>query len=57
VGVLVYARTHTQNTWELDVSPGVGRTPGEPEEPRLTKAHYTCRHTVHLCIYMLCCRF
>ena len=30
--VLVYARTHTQTTWVLDVSPGVGRTPGEPEE-------------------------
>jgi len=27
----------------LDVSPGVGRTPGEPEEPRSTKAQYTCR--------------
>ena len=25
--VLVYARTHTQTTWVLDVSPGVGRTP------------------------------
>ena len=36
--MLVYARTHTQTTWVLDVSPGVGRTPGEPEEPRLTKA-------------------
>ena len=39
--MLVYARTHTQNTWVLDVSPGVGRTPGEPEESRSTKAHYT----------------
>ena len=37
--VLVYVRTHTQTTWVLDVSPGVGRTPGEPEEPRSTKAH------------------
>jgi len=43
VCVLVYARTHTQTTWVLDVSPGVGRTPGEPEEPRSTKAQYTCR--------------
>ena len=41
--VLVYARTHTQTTRVLDVSPGVGRTPGEPEEPRSTKAQYTCR--------------
>ena len=41
--MLVYARTHTQTTWVLDVSPGVGRTPGEPEESRLTKAQYTCR--------------
>ena len=40
---LVYARTHTQTTWVLDVSTGVGRTPGEPEEPRSTKAQYTCR--------------
>ena len=28
VCVLVYARTHTHTTWVLDVSPGVGRTPG-----------------------------
>ena len=41
--VRVYARTHTQTTWVLDVSPGVGRTPGEPEESRSTKAQYTCR--------------
>jgi len=27
VCVLVYARTHTQTTWVLDVRPGVGRTP------------------------------
>jgi len=32
VCVLVYARTHTQTTWVLDVSPGVGATPGGPEE-------------------------
>ena len=37
VCVLVYARTHTQSTWVLDVSPGVGRTPGEPEESRSAK--------------------
>ena len=43
VCVLVYARTHTQTTRVLDVSPGVGRTPGEPEESRSTKAQYTCR--------------
>jgi len=43
VCVLVYARTHTQTTWVADVSPGVGRTPGEPEAPRSTKAQYTCR--------------
>jgi len=41
--VLIYARTHTHTTWILDVSPGVGRTPGEPEESRSTKAQYTCR--------------
>ena len=45
VCVPVYARTHTQTTWVLasDVSPGVGRTPGEPEEPRSNKAQYTCK--------------
>jgi len=41
--VSVYARTHTQITEVLDVSPGVGRTPGEPEESRSTKVQYTCR--------------
>jgi len=54
--VLVYARTHTQTTWVLDVSPGVGRTLGEPEESRLTKAQYTCRPyhsrcTKYICLY------
>ena len=34
VCVLVYERTLTQTTWVLDVSPGVGQTPGGPEEPR-----------------------
>jgi len=43
VCVLFYARTHTQTTWVVDVSLGVGQTFGEPEEPRSTKAHYTCR--------------
>ena len=41
--VLVYALTHTQTTWVLDVRPGVGRTIEEPEEPRSTTVHYTCR--------------
>ena len=45
--VLVYARTYTQTTRVLDVSPGVGRTPGEPEESRSTKAQYTCRPYAH----------
>ena len=53
--VLVYTRTHTQTKWVLDVSPVVGRRPGEPEEPRLTKAHYTCRplgvHSTFVYIY------
>jgi len=50
--VLVYARTHTQTTRLLDVSPGVGRTPGEPEESRSTKAQYTC--TPHRCTQYIC---
>ena len=52
--VFVYARTHTQTTWVLDVSPNVGRTPGEPEESRSTKAHYTCRpyrYIKYICSY------
>jgi len=55
--VLTYARTLTQTTWVLDVSPGVGRTPGEPEESRLTKAQYTCRLyrcTQYICLYIYC---
>jgi len=55
VCVLVYARTHTQTTCILDVSPGVGRTPGELEEPRSTKAQYTCRPyrcTKYSCLYV-----
>ena len=55
--VLVYARTHTQTTWILDVSPGVGRTPGEPGEPRSTGAHYTCRPyrcTQYISLYICC---
>jgi len=52
VCVLVYARTQTQTIWVLDVSPGVGRTPGEPEESRSTKAQYTCRP--YRCIKYIC---
>ena len=55
VRVLVYARTYTQATRVLDVSPGVGRTPGEPEESRSTKAQYTRRPyrcTQYICLYM-----
>ena len=39
----------------LDVSPGVGRTPGVPEESRSTQAHYTCRPymcTQYICLYI-----
>jgi len=54
VCVLVYARTYTQ-TGVPDVSPGVGRTPGEPEESRSTTAQYTCtpnRCTQYICLYI-----
>jgi len=57
VCVLVYARTHTQTIWVLVVSPGVGRTPGGPEESRSTKAQYTCRPyrcTQCICLYTCC---
>jgi len=35
----------------------VGWTPGEPQEPRSTKAHYTCRPyrcTQYICLYIYC---
>ena len=53
--VLVYARTHTHTTWVLDVSPGMGRTPEGPEEPKSTKAQHTCRpyrYTKYICVYI-----
>jgi len=53
--VLVYARTHTQTTLVLDVSPGAGWTPGEPKESRSTKAQYKCRlfrFTKHICLFI-----
>jgi len=53
--VILYACTHIQTTWVLDVSPGVGQTPGEPEEPRSTKAQYACRPygcTKYICLYI-----
>jgi len=53
--VPVYARIHTQTTWVLDVSPGVGQTPGETEESRLTKAQCPCRlymYTKYICLYI-----
>jgi len=57
VCMLVYARTHTHTTWVLDVSPGVGRTPGRPEESRSTIAHYARRPyrcTQYICLYTCC---
>ena len=40
----MYTRVHTHRPLEvLDVSPGVGRTPGEPGKSRSTKAQYTSR--------------
>jgi len=55
--VCLYTRVHAQTTWVLDVSPGVGRTPGEPEESSSTKAaaQYTCRPyrcTKYICLYI-----
>ena len=52
----LYTRVkYTQTTWVLDVSLGVGRTPGGPEESRSAKAHYTCRPyrcTQDICLYI-----
>jgi len=55
VCVLVYVCTHTQTTYVLDVSPGVGEIPREPKGPRSTKAQYTCRPyrcTQYICLYI-----
>ena len=53
VGVNTHTFAHARGTdGVLDASPGVGRTPGEPEESRSTKAQYTCRPyrcTQHIC--------
>jgi len=50
--VPVQAHTHAQTTCVLDVSPGVGRTPREPEESRSTKTQYTCR--LYMCKRYIC---
>ena len=47
--VLVYARTHTQATWVLDVSPGVGWTPGEPKESRSSNMRNN-KSNLHSCV-------
>ena len=55
VGVCLCTHVHTQTTWVLDVSPGVRRTPGEPEESRSTKAQYTRRPyrcTKYICLHI-----
>ena len=53
--MLVYARTHTQTTWVLDESPGVGQTPGGPEESKRLKRsiHVDCIgvHSTFVYIY------
>jgi len=57
VCVLVYARTYAQTTSVLDVSPGVGRTPGEPEESRSTKALSRNNHLLSFLPVFLCLFF
>ena len=55
--VLVCARTHTQTTWVIDVSPGVVQTPGEPAESWSTKAQCTCRSYMsakYVFLYICC---
>ena len=54
----IRAYTHA-NYLVLDMSPGVGRTPGGPEKSRSTKAQYTCRPshdrcTQYICLYICC---
>ena len=43
--------------WVLDVSPSVGRTPGEPEESKSTQEHYIWRPyrcTQYICLHICC---
>ena len=50
-------RAYTHTNYLGTVSPGVGRTPGGPEESRSTKAQYTCRPykcTQYICLYICC---
>jgi len=61
VGVCVCTRMHIRTLLGvLNLSPGVGQTPGEPGESRSTKALYTCKlykcTKVHLSIQKLGCR-
>ena len=46
--MLVYARTHTQTTWVLDVSPGVdGHLEGQKNPDRLKRIIHVDRIGVH----------
>ena len=55
VCVLVHTRTHTQTIWVLDMSPGVGRTPGEPKNPdRLKRSIHVDRIGVHSTFVYIC---
>ena len=53
--VLVYARAHTQTTWVLGVSPGVGLTPKSwknPDRPkRSIHVDRICVHSTFVYIY------
>jgi len=53
-------RAYTHMNYFVDVSPGVGRTPGVPEESRSTKAQYTCRPygcTQYICFFFVLSTF
>jgi len=43
LGVCVYTCVHYDRVLGINVSPGVGRTPKEPEESIWTNAWHTCR--------------
>ena len=52
--VLVYARTHTQNTWALDVSPGMdGHLESQKNPDRLKRGTFRpYRCTQYICLYV-----
>jgi len=55
VCVLVYARVHTQTTWVLDVSPGVGRKSQKNPDRLKRSIHVDCIGVHSTFVHFFCC--